>query len=165
MTYCHSPDQINQLADKLENPDLASMNGLAWKAAFHLRELQRRVFELEAHLYAVGAGGVGQSIKPQIQADAAQEPVAWRVRPFNYGIGHEGVDALTTRKEQCEMWERKGWKVEPLYAAPQPTRQPLTDEQILSIVRVAPALDTAEAEWLHVARAVEAAHGITESQP
>lgn len=52
-----------------------------------------------------------------------------------------------------------------LYAAPNPARQPLTDEQILSIVRVAPALGTAEAEWLHVARAIEAAHGITESQP
>ena len=38
--------------------------------------------------------------------------------------------------------------------------KPLTDEQILSIVRVAPALDTAEAEWLHVSRAIERAHGI-----
>lgn len=48
--------------------------------------------------------------------------------------------------------------------ANQPTSQPLMDEQILSIVRVAPALDTAEAEWLHVARAVEVAHGITGGQ-
>ena len=84
-------------------------------------------------------------------APAQQEPVAWRVRPFDYGIGYEGVDALTTRKEQCEIWARKGWKVEPLYAAPQPTenlrckstqkrlatlwgyekaRQPLTDDHI-----------------------------------
>lgn len=183
--------------------------------------------ELEAMLDAVGAGGVGQSIKPQIQADTAQEPevrirtsapstwdwaslnnaadkiirgkmvwkrfidgtplandiacwmadfalehaappevpapqepVAWRVRPFNYGIGHEGVDALTTRKEQCEMWERKGWKVEPLYAAPQPTEnlkckstqkrlatlwgyvkpqhlQPLTEDEIYECERIA----------------------------
>ena len=41
-------------------------------------------------------------------------------------------------------------------------RKPLTDEQILSFVNAAPALDTAEAEWLHVARAIEAAHGIKE---
>lgn len=67
-----------------------------------------------------------QNPTEQMQADTAQaqqEPVAWRVRPFDYGIGYEGVDALTTRKEQCEMWERKGWKVEPLYAAPQPPVQ------------------------------------------
>jgi hypothetical protein len=37
---------------------------------------------------------------------------------------------------------------------------PLSDDQILKMVKEAPALDTAEAEWLHVARAVEAAHGI-----
>lgn len=121
-----------------------------------IQELQARIADLESQLYDIGASGEGQSIKPQVQDDTAQEPVAWRVRPFNYGIGHEGVDALTTRKEQCEMWERKGWIVEPLYAAPQPTEnlrckstqkrlatlwgyvkpqhlQPLTDEQMYSL--------------------------------
>jgi hypothetical protein len=47
------------------------------------------------------------------------------------------------------------------YTTPQ-QRKPLTDEQILSFVNAAPALETAEAEWLHVARAIEAAHGIKE---
>ena len=37
---------------------------------------------------------------------------------------------------------------------------PLTDEQILAFAKSAPALETAEAEWIHVARAIEAAHGI-----
>lgn len=27
------------------------------------------------------------------------EPVAWRVHPFDYGIGHEGVYAMTMREE------------------------------------------------------------------
>lgn len=121
--------------------------------------------ELEAMLDAVGAGGVGQSIKPAVQADTAQEPVAWRVRPFDYGIGYEGVDALTTRKEQCEMWERKGWKVEPLYDAPNPARQPLTDEQIQSILDRDFRLYCQLWEFIDIARAIEAAHGITESQP
>lgn len=76
MTYQHNTDQINQLADKLEDPELANMRGLSWKAAFHLRELQGRIAELEAQLYAVGAGGVGQSIKPSVQVDTAQEPGA-----------------------------------------------------------------------------------------
>ncbi len=40
------------------------------------------------------------------------------------------------------------------------TREPLTDDHILSIVRCAPALDTVEDEWLYVVRAVESAHVI-----
>jgi hypothetical protein len=38
---------------------------------------------------------------------------------------------------------------------------PLSEERILAIVAAAPALETAEAEWLHVVRAVEREHGIT----
>ncbi len=55
--YQHSPEQINQLATALEDPDL-DMNGLGWKAAFHLRELQALILDLEAQLCAIGAGGV-----------------------------------------------------------------------------------------------------------
>lgn len=66
--YQHSPEQINQLATALEDPDL-DMKGLGWKAAFHLRELQALILDLEAQLCAIGAGGVGQSIQPPAQAD------------------------------------------------------------------------------------------------
>ena len=54
-------------------------------------------------------------------APAQQEPVAWRVHPFDYGVGSKGVYALTEMPERVEMWKRKGWKVEPLYTMPQPT--------------------------------------------
>ena len=127
--YQHSTEQINQLATALEDPDL-DMKGLGWKAAFHLRELQALILDLEAQLCAIGAGGVGASIQPPVQADTAapaqppaahQEPVAWRVHPFDYGVGSKGVYALTQMPKQVEMWKRKGWKVEPLYTAPQPT--------------------------------------------
>lgn len=47
-----------------------------------------------------------------------QEPVAWRVHPFDYGVGHEGAYAMTMRLEQVEAWNRKGWIVESLYTAP-----------------------------------------------
>jgi hypothetical protein len=47
-----------------------------------------------------------------------QEPVAWQVHPFDYGIGHQGAYARTDRSEQVEMWKRKGWNVQPLYATP-----------------------------------------------
>ena len=42
------------------------------------------------------------------------EAVAWRVHPYDYGIGYEGVYALTIRKEQVTIWQNNGWKVEPL---------------------------------------------------
>ena len=54
----------------------------------------------------------------ELECMAQIEPVAWRVHPFDYGIGDRGVYALTMRREQVSMWERKGWDVEPLYAAP-----------------------------------------------
>lgn len=106
--YQHSPEQINQLADALEDPDL-DMNGLGWKAAFHLRELQARIADLEAQLYAIGAGGVGASIQPPVQPDTA--PAAW---------------AIFTRAGFCRMWSQDralvertaaelGVKAEPLY--------------------------------------------------
>jgi hypothetical protein len=47
-----------------------------------------------------------------------QEPVAWQVHPFDYGIGHEGVYAITQLTQQRDSWIRKGWKVTPLYTHP-----------------------------------------------
>ena len=86
-----------------------------------IQQLQARIADLEAPLYAIGASGVGQSIQPLVQPDTAaqQEPVAWRVHPFDYGVGYKGVYALTEMPERLEMWKRKGWKVEPLYTTPQ----------------------------------------------
>lgn len=51
----------------------------------------------------------------------AQAPVAWRVHPFDYGVGSEGVYAMTALTQQRDVWERRGWKTEPLYTAPQPS--------------------------------------------
>lgn len=44
--------------------------------------------------------------------------VVWRTHPFDYGIGHEGVYASTHFKEQSEVWNRKGWRVEELIVKP-----------------------------------------------
>lgn len=189
MTYQHNTDQINQLADKLEDPELASMSGLGWKAAFHLRELQGRIAELEAQLYAVGVGGIGQSIKAQ------QKPVAWiDVKPNPFDPSCRG--AASVQDHALPPREHK------LYAAPQPTeslrckstqkrlatlwgyvkkepdhfrdaaqmvpaRQPLTNEQIIAIADNARAAESGDAGYIlpiAFARAIEAAHGITESQ-
>lgn len=81
------------------------------------------------------------------------EPVAWRVHPFDYGVGIEGAYAMTMRPDQVEAWKRKGWNIESLYTAP-PKREPLTEEEIS-------AIDWKSGETLHdFARAIERAHGI-----
>lgn len=51
------------------------------------------------------------------------EPVAWRVHPFDYGVGYEGAYALTSRPNQVVAWQRKGWEVQPLFTAPQSAEQ------------------------------------------
>ena len=80
-----------------------------YEAAHELRAQQARIAELEAQLYAIGAGGVGASIQPQAQPDTA--PAAW---------------AIFTRAGFCRMWSQDralvertaaelGVKAEPLY--------------------------------------------------
>ena len=59
-----------------------------------------------------------------------QEPVAWQVHPFDYGIGSEGVYAMTQRPNQVKAWERKGWTVQPLYTHPSRQWQGLTNEEV-----------------------------------
>jgi hypothetical protein len=91
-------------------------------------------------LYDIEATGVPvghidlviDTLRTAIEHTEKQEPVAWQVHPFDYGIGHEGVYARTDRPEQVEMWKRKGWAVQPLYTTPQPQREwvGLTDDEV-----------------------------------
>ena len=177
----------------------AENDGVQALVAVHQRTLERclelkaECAELEAMLDAVGAGGVGQSIQPLVQADTAahQEPVAWRAHPFDYGVGYKGAFALTMRPDQVEMWKRKGWRVDPLYTAPQPTEnlnrksnqkrlatlwgyvkqglahQPLTDEQIIEIADKTKTAEPGTDGYIlpiSFARAIESAHNITGDQ-
>ena len=156
-----------------------------YEAAHELRTMQARIADLEAQLHAIGAISVRQSIRPQAQLPAPQqEPVAWRVHPFDYGVGYKGVYAMTMRPEQVERWERKGWKVEPLYAAPQLTenlrckstqkrlatlwgyvkeQQPLTNDEIevLWAKQKTKLFKTHGEDRMDFARAIEQAHNIT----
>jgi hypothetical protein len=93
-----------------------------------------------------------QAIEAEKQ-EVSQEPVAWQVHPFDYGIGHEGVYARTDRLEQVEAWKRKGWNVQPLYPHPQPKREPLTEETRNWIVATCPTPR-------HIIDAVERMHDI-----
>lgn len=68
--------------------------------------------------------------------------------------------------EQIEMWKRRGWRVDPLYTAPQPDRKPLTDEHIIEWVKSGEYNVTTNDWASHIGftRAIEAAHGITGGQ-
>ena len=75
-----------------------------------LEALETSMYPQQKQLQAITA------IKAALKAK--DEPVAWQVHPFDYGIGHQGVYARTDRPEQVEAWKRKGWNVQALYITP-----------------------------------------------
>lgn len=119
--------------------------------------------ELEAMLDAVGAGGVGQSIKPQILADTA--PAAWAI------YSDDGTAIRLWSKDKAtaqDAADKFGLPLVPLYTAPQPTRQPLTENEISLAYFDALGSEHIPGREngvvLRLARAVEFAHGITRGQ-
>lgn len=142
------------------------------EAAPAYESLKAENAKLEAMLDAVGAGGVGQSIKPQIQADTA--PAAWAIcSDDGTAIRLWSKDKATAQKAA----DKFGRPLVPLYTAPQPPRQPLTVETFTKLAhrtatKYTHRSDPSFAGYAFLphtleqfVRAIEAAHGITESQP
>jgi hypothetical protein len=99
------------------------------------------------------------ALRQAIEQAEKQEPVAWQVHPFDYGIGHEGAYAMTSRIEQVEMWKRKGWTVQPLYTAPPAAQRQwvgLTDEEVDKAWRSVDYTVPWEQHRIDIARAIEA---------
>ena len=103
----HTPEAL-QLARELDTKAQALGCPLD-RFSDALRHQHARIAELEAQLYAVGAGGVGQSIQPLVQPDTS--PAAW---------------AIFTKNGFCRMWSQDraliertaaelGVKAEPMY--------------------------------------------------
>ena len=129
---------------------------------------------LENHESAYQRGYLDGMAKPcidcadrKLQALPKQEPTLYQYRTRATREGALNLDwsdwENCTKERAQDYWNcplAHDWLYEAraLYTEP-PKREwvGLTDEQILSFVKAAPALDTAEAEWLHVARAIEAA--------
>ena len=87
-------------------------------------------------------------------AQPEHEPVAWLV----YAKGSRRYFTLTFDVEKVpEIY--KGGEAVPLYTTP-PQRKPLTDEQILTVVR--DHYNPYQRPEISFARAIEAAHGIKE---
>lgn len=127
-----------------------------------LAALSARIADLEAQLYAIGAGGVGQSIQPQVQPDTAA--VAWAI------FSDDGTAIRLWSKDKAtaqEAADKLGLPLVPLYAAPQPTEnlkckstqkrlatlwgyekasQPLTEEQIMELAEPFGAFEYGDAQ-------------------
>jgi hypothetical protein len=110
-------------------------------------------------IYGMSVTQGGKRIDPMsIYAQPAQEPVAWMFQHEETGR------TMCVDAQQVEWGFEKGKprlkKIAPLYTAP-PQRKPLTDDQIKEIWLN--GKDHGD-DWLDVqgiARAIEAAHGIT----
>ena len=90
---------------------------------------------------------------PEVQA----EPVAWELRK---GKTDRVLLEITNDASRAHQWKCSLEEVVPLYTAPQPAKQPLTEEEI-------DAISDDHRDWTHqigafrnFARAIEAAHGI-----
>ena len=121
--------------------------------------LRARVADLEAQLYAVGAGGVGKLEQPQSVTDChqsqqkgEQEPLFW-YRPRSDGM-YEGP----LHKSQIERVRKESGGWVPLYTHPQPKREPLTVGQINRLI--ADGKLPLSGNPYEVARAIERAYGI-----
>ena len=82
-----------------------------------IQQLQARIADLEAQLYAISTVEVGQSIPPPVQPDTAaqQEPVAWMYE-------WNGRTHITTADQRpIEHAHSHFNKSNPLYTTPQPT--------------------------------------------
>jgi hypothetical protein len=90
----------------------------------------------------------GGRLPPPLQAEPAQEPVAWYQK--------RGQEVLTSHPA---CWGREDEPWTPLYTAP-PQRKPLTEEEIDKIVER--LCNTVGASCKTMTRAVERAHGIKE---
>ena len=81
-----------------------------------IQQLHARIADLESQLYAIGAGGVGQSIQPLVQADTA--PVAWAI------FSKDGTAMVMWSRDMPSAKntaEKLGLPLVPLYTTPQPT--------------------------------------------
>lgn len=116
----------------------------------------------DCELYAMPGGGPAPKLyaAPQAPRPAQeQEPVAFSVQCSD--CGGDGLDAKDANY-RCMQCCGFGFVERLLYTAPQPQRerQPLTDEQI-DTLRLATGYAAGILRFTALARAIEAAHGIT----
>jgi hypothetical protein len=109
----------------------------------------------------VDPDNVMQNLRTAIAAAEKQEPVAWRYELstaiFESGE-YSGWRCTISEKEPCAP-ENSIRNLQPLYTHP-PQRKPLTDEELKRV-----CAETFSYDPHVIARAIEAAHGITGEKP
>ena len=101
-------------------------------------------------------GRTEQAEKPALWAMWHKDK-GWVAGP--YGLSREAflqeiTKAAIEEGASIDMLYAKGWEVRPMYGAPQPAPQPLTDEEIADIYA------DNQINPMRFARAIERAHGI-----
>ncbi len=96
------------------------------------------------------------AIQQALAAPTVQKPVAWMAESKNGNV------RFTNIGQSADQLESFGWTISPLYAAPF-QRQPLTEETVLECWKQVYEPGRREHDnATRMARAIEAAHGITE---
>jgi hypothetical protein len=125
------------------------------------KALKRALEALEAHAdIGIKSDKAITAIKQALAAQpAVQEPVAWMAESKNGNV------RFTNIGQSADQLESFGWTISPLYAAPFQF-QPLTEEAVLECWKQVYEPGRREHDnATRMARAIEAAHGITKGQP
>jgi hypothetical protein len=95
-------------------------------------ELLRRALEaLHFDLSAKESAKVAEDIRAFLDAEPADEPVAWRIMPPPKLKITDGSWLFYDDRDVVKNLHNIGWKVEPLYTRPEPAiRKPMTEEEI-----------------------------------
>ena len=134
---------------------------------YQITQLHARIADLESQLYAIGAGGVGRMMAEPQQEDAPLHCDVCGVEcsnPWHFSTETE------RHKHACDAcWGsmRATLLAVPNPPAPQPARQPLTDQQIMELAEPFGSFEYGDAQGHKrqaFARAIEEAHGITGGQ-
>ena len=172
-------DQIQQLEIQYLKTRIAQLEVERDYLKENVGMLVEETFSLESMLDAIGAGGVEPLRKTDTAAQALKQgeqvapytgDVARIMREagmtFHLGLPHKAVVEQMTRVVDL-VYAEASIKAAVAFAAPQPDRQPLTDEQIIEI---ADKTQTAEPGTdgyilpISFTRAIEQAHSITGGQ-
>ena len=79
-----------------------------------IQQLHARIADLESQLYAIGAGGVGQSTQPLVQPDTT--PAAWAI----YANDGTAIRLWSRCKSSAQdAADKFGLPLVPLYTTPQ----------------------------------------------
>ena len=123
---------------------LEALDAYSWEQVDAARTALRAALEQDESEGSVCIRCGALALDPLVPQQA--EPVGW--------LAPDGSVRKTRKPKTFKEWTWGPDAYRPLYAAP-PQRKPLTDDEILEMVRAAPDLGSAEDEWLHVARAIE----------